>query len=146
MTLINLLATLRFGVPQGNILGPLLFSMYTAPVADIALRNGLCVHLYPDDAQLYVTLDSTNDAVAKIEQCIAEIKDWMTANFLRLNADKTEVLLIGSPFQLNKLPRVEICMGDLVTNFSDFVRNLGAYFNKSLSMGVFVNEKCKTGC
>ena len=110
-------ATLHFGVPQGSILGPLLFSMYNAPVADIALRNGLCVHLYADNTQLYVTRDSTNDTVTKIEQCVAEIKDWMNANFLRLNADKTEVLLIGSPFQLNKLPRVEICMGDLVANF-----------------------------
>ena len=47
------------------------------------------------------------DAVTRVEQCIYEIKDWMTANSSRLNADKTEVLLIGSPFQLNKL---EICM------------------------------------
>ena len=83
-----------------------------------------------DDTHLYVTLDSTNDAVTKIKQCIVEIKDLKTANFLRLNADKTEVLFIGSPFQLKKLQRVEICMGDLVTNSSDFVRNLGAYFDK----------------
>ena len=71
-----------------------------------------------------------------IERCISQIKDWMTANFLRLNSDKTEVLLIGSPFQLKKLSSVQICMEDSVVFSSDYVKNLGSYFDKSLSMDI----------
>ena len=139
-------ASINFGVPQGSILGPLLFSLYTAPVSDIASRNGLCVHLYADDTQLYVTLDNTNRYVATIENCICEIKDWMTANFLRLNSDKTEVLLIGTPYQLKKLSNIELRMDDSIIFSSDYVRNLGAYFDKSLSMDRFVREKSKAAC
>ena len=70
----------------------------------------------------------------------------MTANLLRLNSDKKEVLLIGSPFQLRKLSQIETTIGTSITNSSDSVRNLGAYFDKSLSMDTFVNEKCKSAC
>ena len=67
-------ANLPFGVPQGSILGPILFSLYTSPIGDIAARNGLCVHLYADDTQLYVTLDNRMSALDSIKRCITEIK------------------------------------------------------------------------
>ena len=139
-------AELDFGVPQGSILGPLLFSLYTAPVSEIASRNGLRVHLYADDTQLYVTLDNSHHNVDIIERCISQIKDWMTANFLRLNSDKTEVLLIGSPFQLRKLSSVQISMEDSVVFSRDYVKNMGSYFDKSLSMDIFARAKCKAAC
>ena len=137
-------ANLPFGVPQGSILGPILFSLYTSPIGDIAARNGICVHLYADDTQLYVTLDNRMSALDSIERCITEIKNWMTANFLRLNPDKTEVLLIGTTHQLKKHSTVSVNTGDCVTTSSESVRNLGAYFDKTLSMNVFVKEKCKS--
>ena len=68
----------------------------------------------------------------------------MTANFLRLNPDKTEVLLIGTTHQLKKHSTVSVNTGDCVTTSSESVRNLGAYFDKTLSMNVFVKEKCKS--
>ena len=76
----------------------------------------------------------------------SQVKDWMTANFLRLNSDKTEVLLIGSPFQLKKLSSVQIRMEDSVVFSSDYVKNLGSYFDKTLSMDIFVRAKCKAAC
>ena len=49
-----------FGVPQGSILGPLLFILYTSNITEIASRHGILIHLYADDTQLYVKL-STRD-------------------------------------------------------------------------------------
>ena len=81
--------------------------------------------MYVDDTQFYVTLENRDIPIARIEQCIAQIKDWMTANLSRLNSNKTEVLLIGSFFQLRKLSQIEIAIGTSITNSSDSVRNLG---------------------
>ena len=60
-------ALLPFGVPQGSILGPLLVSLHTAPIEDLAARHGICVHMYAHDTQLYVTLENRDNAIARIK-------------------------------------------------------------------------------
>ena len=57
----SLVATLLFGVPQGSVLGLILFTIYTLPIGDIARAHGLSVNFYADDAQLYMTFDPTDN-------------------------------------------------------------------------------------
>ena len=76
---------LKFGVPQGSVLGPLLYSMYTSPLSDIACKHELSFHFYADDKQLYVTFEtsSLNDmelSKCKLEACVREIDTWMLLN------------------------------------------------------------------
>ena len=86
---------LGFGVPQGSLLCPKIYCMYTKPVSDIIQRHGLSHHSYADDTQLYMTMDHSNnnwrDGLARIQLCVSEIREWMTQNMLKLNDDKTGV-------------------------------------------------------
>ena len=91
---------LAFGVPQGSVLGPRIYCMYTKPVSDIIQRHGLSHHSYADDTQLYMTMDHSNndwrDGLARIELCVSEIREWMKQNMLKLNDDKTELIVFTS--------------------------------------------------
>ena len=74
--------------------------MYTKPVSDIIQRHGLSHHSYADDTQLYMTMDHSNndwrDGLACIELCVSEIREWMNQNMLKLNDDKTELIVFTS--------------------------------------------------
>ena len=91
---------LDLGVPQGSVLGPRIYCMYTKPVSDIIQRHGLSHHSYADDTQLYMTMDHSNndwrDGLARIEMCVSEIREWINQNMLKLNNDKTEFIVFTS--------------------------------------------------
>ena len=81
-------------VPQYSVLGPRLFILYTADLEDNVAEHGVSFHAFADDTQLYVHCrhDEVMSAVLRLENCIEEVSDWMSANRLKLNADKTELL------------------------------------------------------
>ena len=93
---------LDFGVPRGSVLGPRIYCMYTKPVSDIIQRYGLSHCSYADDTQLYMTMDHSNndwrDGLARFELCVSEIREWINQNMLKLNDDKTELIVFTSKY------------------------------------------------
>ena len=76
-------------MPQGSLIGPLSFAMYTSPLdmlEDIIESHGFGRMIFADDIQVYFILKHTDDAtlIPRLEQCIIDIKAWSTANDLKL--------------------------------------------------------------
>jgi hypothetical protein len=120
------------------------------PVGPIINKYGLEMHTYADDTQIYVSVCPTSDhgvqcAVSKLEQCVCEVQEWMETNFLKLNAEKTEVIVLGFRAQLVKfqLPFIDIA-GVNIAAQSNAVRNLGVMFDRGMTMSSQVNNITKS--
>ena len=132
--------SLEIGVPQGSILGPLLFILYTKEIEKITEKYNFHVHLYADDSQLYFSFDpkSTDDEeqLLNLKKCFAEIKSWMSKKFLTMNDDKTEILELHGLQSIAPLHKSFVLGDDLdcevVPTLS--AKNLGFYFDSQMNL------------
>ena len=87
---------LHYGVPQGSVLGPILFVLCIQPLSNLIKRHSLSVHLFADDIQIETSdhPQHVHSAISSVETCISDVKYWMIENKLQLNDEKTECLLI----------------------------------------------------
>ena len=139
-------ANLTCGVPQGSVLSPILFNIYTQPLGEIARKYGVYYHFYADDTQLYISFSvkESNTSVIHLSKCIEDIRSWMQSNLLMLNDSKTEVILLGSRQQLSKFNDLQVSVGNVAIKPCSKVKNLGVIFDSNMSMEDHVSNVCKS--
>ena len=131
---------LDYGVPQRSCLGPVEFTQYSSPILSIINQHGKLGHVYADDHQVYCSFhpDSMEINRESMEQCISDISTWMEGMKLKLTHSKAEYILIGTPQQLTKCTNMAINIHAL-----NCVRNLGAYFDKHMTIEQHIKSKCR---
>ena len=97
--------------------------------------------MYADDGQLYTTFSSTNgtDCASNMDSLICNIRGWYAGNIFKLNADKTEMLVIGSKYR--QIPQMsDLHVGSSVTTFAPHVNNLGVIMDSNFTMEPHINN------
>jgi len=118
--------------------------MYTAPIADVIKRHGMGYHFYADDTQIYPSFNPLDAFQSKslIEECIQDVQLWMVPNKLKLNGDKTELLVLTAR-QRPEPPLDSIKIGADVIKASKSAKDIGVWLDCVLSMHVQINNICK---
>ena len=136
---------MKYGVPQGSVLGPVLFTLYTSPLEDIIVDHGFDCMIYADDTQIYVICNKPNDIQASVEVCVDDVRNWMRSNMLVLNDDKTEVVHFSSQLKSNVEVVSSLRIGNSFIIPSVSVRNLGTTLNRDGQMSDHIKKVCQNG-
>ena len=127
---------LDVGVPQGSVLGPVLFAVYVSPVADVISQHGVRYHQYADDTQLRLSIraDNTAAGLTVLSACTADVRQWYMQNGLQLNLDKSEALVIGTTNQLHATtsPVTTVSVAGVDLPVADELKVLGIVLDKRL--------------
>lgn len=133
------------GVPQGSVLGPLLFSAFISPIANVTKSFGVEQHQYADDTSLFITVsrDDRVTQVQRLSECTLEVQSWFTLNGMALNPDKSEVLHMCPIRHHRANTGIDtLAVGGVEIKLATKVKLLGVTLDEHLNL----NEHVKTVC
>ena len=140
---------IKFGVPQGSVLGPVLFNIYIRSLYNTAHAQNFLIQGYADDHQLYKSFEAREEHVILVNdvpKCFQEINQWMKAHYLQLNPGKTEILVFGSPAVLQELSiRGVFIDSKTCVRLSPVAKNLGFRLDNQLSFKEQIKQ-LKSSC
>ena len=136
---------LHCGVPQGSVLGPVLFTVYTSTFASLLNAHGVDYHFYADDSQLYIRVENIQEAKDRLISLLSDIKIWMAKRKLKLNDGKTEIMVIKG----NLRNTIETDFGDVTFEDTQLVpcenaKNLGVVLDSSLNFRSHIDSVTRT--
>ena len=147
--------TILTGVPQGSVLGPLLFVLFISPIANVInpdqsnQNNTVSFHQYADDTQLYIGTNSSmlTTQIASIESCTQRVHNWLLNNGLHLNPSKSEAIVFYNPRSKPLAALAEsietVSVAGSPIKLQTPIKNLGVYLDSKMSFDKQVSETCK---
>ena len=140
---------IKFGVPQGSVLGPVLFNIYIRSIYKYVHNIGFDILGYADDHQVKKAFNPSLQGFVltyDVENCFLLIKSWMKKYYLQMNNSKTEIIIFGAPRVLKNISIHGVNIANETTiRFVSSVKNLGMYFDSGLTLGkqiIELKKKC----
>ena len=135
---------LSFGVPQGSVLGPVLFNIYISSINDVFSASGFSCIGYADDNSGYQVFNIDCASVTlnnSIPLCIELIQNWMFKYFLKLNESKTKIIVFGTNHFHNQFQINQICTNaGSIIDLDDSIKYLGVYLDESMCLDSYINR------
>ncbi|KAK3091754.1 hypothetical protein FSP39_022385 [Pinctada imbricata] len=116
---------LTIGVPQGSVLDPKIYCLFARPIGDICLGHAMRYHTYADDTQLYIVIEPLvdwNNISRRLTECLNDIREWMATNMIKLNEEKTEVMVFAPKNKISSLQELSLLFGDNIIKDSTYVK------------------------
>ena len=138
--------SLSCGAPQGSVLGPVLFTLYSTPLSAIISSFDINHHLYANNTQIYMSLSVSNakESLEKLQHCLLGVSAWMTGSKLKPNRRKIGCIFIGTKLQREKFLKNCPCLiPGQDTNPCTSAKNLGVLFDSSLNFRKHISQTCR---
>jgi len=138
--------TLLYGVAQGSVLGPRFFNIYTKPLYKYIEPTGFDIDGYADDNQLlkrFLPVQQGYALADSIQHCLNCILQWMNEYFLRLNQEKTKILVIAPPSIRKQIKIGGVFLRNTCVRFVESAKDLGVILDSELSFDSQINKLVK---
>ena len=126
------------GIPQGSILGPLLFVIFVNDLPSVV--EECTVNLYADDTALYSVHSDPGELSRRVQEDLQRVAEWITRNGLRMNVNKTQLLVLNRKGKQSTADSVQVSVGDSKLQKQDCVKYLGVSIDKDLSWKTHIEQ------